>query len=612
MNKRELEKVVNCVNRHQGNRTAAATELKINRGTLRKLLSEAKSKGIKAPKRFDPKINGAAQAYDTDELRATWGTYERYGYNTLATAEALGLEPTAVTRRVKRAMHVLGVTKKPLGVTHARAAEKLPLPKRGEIKRYMLTSLQNNTELHEPSWAAGINLAKYYDAEIMVGTFTYTPQSEGSEKRGKERKNDMGFKIEDRWYDPRAVAYIRDDLVQLAPGLVWCGHYNTLPTAVDPLRGTESLNGRNSGIFPHPRIELRSIATMPGDGAKLNTTTGTIGLRNYLQKRAGILAEFYHSFGFLLVEVNSDGEWWYRHLNADSEGVIYDLEVYADAEGVWQNDQGVEALVFGDLHRATADDEVLEATFGVGGMCDVLSPRKRVFHDAFDMQARSHHNRRDPHVMYALYKNGEDSVAQEIVQLGEFFDEHPSYDVDGNMSDDYLIDSNHDRHLDRWLKEADWRLDPPNARTILKLNLAYLDAIDEGVDDEFVALEFALKSLGYASNVNFMNLRSKKPEKLSLVVCPANGGGVELALHGDIGPNGARGNARSLSKLGRKNVIGHSHSIGIFGGTYQVGCTANLRQGYNIGPSSWSHAHCVIYPNGKRQLLVFWNGKWRA
>ncbi len=610
--KRYLKGIVSAVNAANGHRRNAAKKLGIGEVKLRGLIDEAVKAGFERPKEFNRSSVEAAHAITKDELIEFWSVYERYAYNEVSVAEALGMSPTSVRRRIKKAMHDLGVTKRPLGVTHARSAKKVQLPKKGAVRRVMLTSLQNNTYLHDATWAAGINLAKYYDAEIMVGTFTYAPNSDGSEKRGKEMKDTLGFKLKDRWYDQRALPYIADEFVELAPGLVWCGHHNMLPTNSEPLRGKESLNGRSSSIYPHTRIAMRSIATMPGDGTKFNVTTGTVGLRNYMQKNAGITAEFFHGYGFLLVEINSDGEWWFRHLNADSDGVIYDLNVYADPEGVWENEKGVEALVFGDLHRATADEQIIESTFGVGGMCDVLQPRKRVFHDSHDHESRSHHNRRDPHVMYSLHKHGRESVTGEITKLGKFFDEYPATNADGDPSEDYMIDSNHDKALNRWLKEADWRTDPVNARSILTLNLAYLDAIDAAEDDEFNPLEFALRALGYAEHVHFMNLKSDDPAKVSLVVCPANGGGIELGLHGDIGPNGARGSGKALSKIGRKLVIGHSHSPGIYDGTYQVGCTAKLKQGYNVGPSSWAHCHCVIYPNGKRQLLIFWNGKWCA
>jgi hypothetical protein len=67
----------------------------------------------------------------------------------------------------------------------------------------------------------------------------------------------------------------------------------------------------------------------------------------------------------------------------------------------------------------------------------------------------------------------------------------------------------------------------------------------------------------------------------------------------------------NLRRIGARTVIGHSHSPGIEEGCYQTGTSSMLRMGYNSGPSSWLHAHCIIYPNGKRSLAVVVDGKWR-
>lgn len=615
--KKELAKIISTVNRHNGNKMAAAKELKINPGTLRSRLKEAADKGMKAPIDLDLKNIPKSTNITEKDLRETWAVYERYGYDITATAEALGVEPTNIRRRVKKAQYDLGFEKKPLGITHARSAKPMePLPAKGEVRRVILTSAQNNTKLHDPTWGSLIELSKYYRADIKVATFTYIG-AEGSEKRGKEKKIGLGGRtkgrhsmadlaIEARWYDERITPYIADEYEQLAPGLVWCGHWNSLPTALDPLRGAESLTGRSSGVFPHPRVEMRPIATVQGEGTKFNFTTGAVTLRNYIAKRAGLTAEFYHSYGALLVEIDSDGNWWPRQLSADSDGTIYDIDVYATPDGVWLREEPCPAVIFGDTHRRNIDESVRRGTWGKGGMVETLNPEKQVHHDLLDFESRSHHNRRDPHIMYSLYHSGRDDVWDEVREAGEFLDECL---LAAPNSVNVVVDSNHDRHFDRWLKEADWRQDLPNARTILHANLAVLDAIERGEEDEFHLLEWAWNEMGVAKGAHVMNLRSEREERLSLVVCPANGGGIELGLHGDISPNGGRGNPRSLSKLGRKNVIGHSHSPGIWGGTYQVGVTGKLRQGYNTGPSSWAHAHCVVYPNGKRQIILFWNGK---
>lgn len=87
--------------------------------------------------------------------------------------------------------------------------------------------------------------------------------------------------------------------------------------------------------------------------------------------------------------------------------------------------------------------------------------------------------------------------------------------------------------------------------------------------------------------------------------------GIELGVHDDKGPDGSCGSRRNLDKIGVKSIVGHSHSPGIFGGTWQTGTSSKLRMGYNTDPSSWMHSHCVVYSNGHRALLNIINGKWK-
>lgn len=88
--------------------------------------------------------------------------------------------------------------------------------------------------------------------------------------------------------------------------------------------------------------------------------------------------------------------------------------------------------------------------------------------------------------------------------------------------------------------------------------------------------------------------------------------GIEVGMHGDAGPNGARGTRNGFTRIGVKSVIGHSHSPGIKDGVYQVGTSSRLGLEYQRGPSSWLHTHCLIYSNGKRSLISVIDGEWRA
>src|SRR5579859_4353210 len=243
-------------------------------------------------------------------VEATVAAYESNGGNVRATAKELGVARSTVRDRITKA----GLGKKPLaaGTKEGTKTEVRALPARGKINRYILTSAQNNTHVHAELLANLEVLAAYYNAEIIVGTYTYNQNHYGqlSVKRGKDKLPEKKL-----WYDPSITDYIKDHRIELGKGLVWAGEYNALPTNVNPLAGLESYTGRKSAIFPHAKLAMRSIATMQGEGVKLNYTTGTVTQRNYIQKREGVIAEFHHIYGALLVEVNSNGNWWVRQLN---------------------------------------------------------------------------------------------------------------------------------------------------------------------------------------------------------------------------------------------------------------------------------------------------------
>lgn len=541
--------------------------------------------------------SGPAKARTDEQLRDVWLTWERLNYVNKHAAEALGINEKTVARCIEEARRRLKLKERPLGSLKGLRATKLALPKKGEIKRYIFTCIQNNTKKHAAAWAAMLNLAKHYAAEIKVSTFTYAPT--GSSKRGTKDGGSFGNSPKDRWYDIEDE-YISDAFEQVAPGLVWCGHSNRLPTAANPLAGVESINGRASGIWPHTTIQMRPVATMRGHATKFNFTTGTIGQKNYLQKFSGQRAEFHHSYGGLLVEVTSDGTWFSRQLNADSEGRIFDIGcIYADADGVRQNLEGAEAIVFGDIHRRKLSKRAHECTFGKGRMVDKEKPKLGVYHDLFDGEARRHWSRNNPHERFRVYVQGRDSVEDEVRQAGEYLVE-----TERPWMEQIVIKSNHDADLDRFLRETDWRDDMVNAEFYLRLNSAVLRGIKLGAPIDVLA--WAIKDLVPQVKARF------NPLDNSIVICPKFGGGIELGLHGDQGANGARGTPGGLANIGRKIVIGDKHTPGIWDGCYVTGVLGDLDQGYNTGPSAWAHANVIVYPNGKRQVLLIWKGAYSA
>lgn len=451
--------------------------------------------------------------------------------------------------------------------------------------RFILTSAQSGTKIFKPFWNNLLAYADHIGAQVMVSRFRYNI----SAQQAKQSKSDA-IENSDDWYAAEIGSYVHDDRVMLCDGLVWAGDMNILPTATDPLSGLDSFTGLDSCVFPHAKIALKSIATAMDDPPKKNYTTGAVTLSNYIKRKAGQKAEFHHAYGASLVEVDEDGDFFVRQLNANEDGSFFDLDNFVSGKKVTRSK--IAALSAGDIHSRNIDPVVRETTWGNGGLVDVLQPERQFLGDVLDFESRSHHN--SLFDAYKLHCEGGDSVEGEIQE---------TFDCVKSMTrpwcKTYVKKANHDEHLERWLRESNFKTDFLNAPFYLEAMAAKMRAI-KSRDDQFDLLEWALSRCGDL-DVEFV------PRNKTVVVA-----GIDMAQHGDLGPNGSRGTVRNISKTGRKANIEHSHSAQIFDGAYQAGTSTRLDMSYLRGPSSWSHCHILTDVHGKRQIVEIKNGKWRA
>ena len=216
------------------------------------------------------------------ELRLDLDAYRRAGGNRSEAARQRGLKRNTFNDRLKMAEKRFGIRvgKVADGSLHEAITKRRPLPRRGHVRRYVLTSIQNNTHLHPAfdnllalvDWLDGLDKA---DCELLIGTYTYNKSKYGdkSVKRGSLK----GDESEPLWYAPPAEPFLVDESVQLAPGLIWCGEQNILPTNRYPLNGLEDYNGRASNIVPHAKIALSSVPSLPDEGSR--TTTARLSSR---------------------------------------------------------------------------------------------------------------------------------------------------------------------------------------------------------------------------------------------------------------------------------------------------------------------------------------------
>ena len=501
------------------------------------------------------------------------------------------------------------------GSVHGLETVTMTVPELGKVNRYLLTCAQNNTRLHEAVWLNLKALAAHYDATLIVSRITYVKHGDygaadkanitGRGTRAEMGSRRVGSDGENLWWDPRIEPHVVDTRVELAPGLVWCGEMNIIPTAVRPLSGLEVYTGRKSGIFPHVKLAMESVASgSKYEATKFNYTTGTVTQRNYIQRKAGLKAEFHHCYGGLIVEVDSDGDWFVRQLNAGSDGTIYDLDVKVVDEEV-SSCNCVENIYWGDVHAAVIDDEVLEAAWGEDGMLDTLRPKSQVMGDVFDFRSRNRHERNDPHRSFERHVTCQEDVEAELRHTGDLL----KHRMIRPWCRTVETESNHDNMLERWLRDepAWYTRDPKNALVFLELQLAKYEAM-AAQDDDFLLIENALTTYSDLRTGDVKFLRRDE----SYIICKDVGGGVDCGMHGYLGINGARGSPKSFAKMGRRANVGHLHSAGIVDGIYVSGLCARLAADYVAGPSSHSHSHVVTYVNGKRAIVTMWRGKWRA
>lgn len=484
----------------------------------------------------------------------------------------------------------------------------------GYRRRFILTCAQNNTHLHQVLWANLQALAKYDGARIMVARTVYNRFAQASDMDKKLVIDRRGSRVgRNYWWASEVSPYLTDERAELAPGLVWCGETNISPTAANPLMGFEGYTGRSSSVIPHPRFACRSVASHAAEDAKFLYTSGTVTMRNYIQRKAGHMAEFHHCYGALLVEVDSKGVWFTRQLNADSDGTIYDLDRKIE-NGRVTTGHRLMAINWGDLHPTYGDKVAFDLAWGPGGILDTLRPEYQFMHDLLDGRTVNPHThaKRLHHHAFMEHVKGNTSVEGEVELTAEFL---------GRASRPWcstkVVASNHDDFLVRWLyRHGDFRKDRENAVLFLEAALHYWEGMEQTQKFPNMTKWAMARALRLADSGPIVNLAANPVDYLgkdeSFILCREHGGGIEFAMHGHQGANGALGTPTGLAKMGRKANIGDKHSAGIYDGLYVSGIMGNLDQGYNDGPGSWSQTNIFTYQNGKRSLATIFDGKWRA
>jgi len=458
---------------------------------------------------------------------------------------------------------------------------------------YVVTAAQNATPVHEGFWTALQEYCEVRDAALVVVPMRY--KNPTSLMESQTYVNDF------EWWDSKTVPFLFSGRARLHKKLMLLADFHINPTATRPLSGLDSITGSASGIVPHTKAEMRTIATPHHEFPKIMVTTGAVTVANYSQTKAGAKGEFHHVLGAIVVEIDG-GIFHLRRINATLGGAFTDLWVKYRPDETTCLAPPADALVIGDTHFGRSDPKVLQATFdGPNSLIAKFHPKHLVWHDLLDFHSRMHWDEAKPFVNLAKQRAGKDNVLQEIRDVCAFVEK---VDAACKWKPKHVFPfSNHPDAFARWMDRADWRQDPVNAEMYLETAFAMAKSTEwnqsgANVLDPFVYWAEKLLPPKILERCLFLGPN----DSFSLH-------DIELGMHGHLGPNGARGSLMNLSKLGVKSITGHCHSPGEQDGAMSVGTSSVFFLGYNRGPSSWLQTHAVLHADGKRQLINIIHGK---
>jgi hypothetical protein len=432
-----------------------------------------------------------------------------------------------------------------------------------ESKRYLISSAQNGSPVNVDFLHNMEAYAKFINAQIgIIATRYKNPTSR--------------FRDEDVWA-AEVQPYLTANRQFLHKDLLLLADLKVQATSPNPTNGIELFGDNASVIVGAPRIEMRVVPILPTQTQKFLYSTGTTTVPNFTDSVAGGKAGAHHSYGFVIVEIESDEIVHIRSVSASEDGSFNDL-IYR-VENAEVTSETIDTFVWGDSHFAQKEQRVTDA---FRKLCSDLQIQTSVLHDVWDSQSLNIHNEKDPITQHKLMAEGKDDLRKELSQMYEELDW-----FEQNMNHTLVISSNHDDMLDRAMKYSDWKHNMKNAIIFLEmLQLTLSGKAKDGIIPYYINNKY--------KNIEALGLNDSYVKY-----------GIELAIHGHKGPNGSRGSAQSFSRLSQKTIVGHSHSPSIRWGCYQVGISCGMDHGYNHGLSGWAYAGVTLNKHGKRQMIVF-------
>ena len=442
-----------------------------------------------------------------------------------------------------------------------------------KYKKFVITTAVMGKEVNKPFADSLRNYAKRNNALLIA------LPCEDVVSRGK--KTSKTLEISPELSDFRVVfkdTYINNNLCLCA--------IKVSAKQINPLTGLDRLTVQRQAsiIVASPKVFLKYVPNMHYDIPPALMTTGAVTINNYdtdryMSKRTSTLAEGDHAYGAIIVEVEDEHIFHFRHVRASSYNSITDMGIdYLPDGSVQPMDNTV--MVMGDSHTGYHDKElhvsIMEAALKSG--VDTI-----FLHDIFNATSVTHHDKGKGITRAIKAKENKLDLKLECTAIRNYLNNIILHGMDA-----YIVSSNHDHMLLRWLEEGGYINDPLNYEMGVSLAAAAIKGHDP--------LKYAIENeIGYKEErVHWL----KEDESCKVY-------GVECSNHGSAGANGSKGSLQIFEKGLGNCVVAHTHSAAIIRDAYCVGTVGVMDQGYNRGLSSWTRTCCLIYKNGTKQLINF-------
>lgn len=361
---------------------------------------------------------------------------------------------------------------------------------------------------------------------------------------------------------------------------------------IDPTTGLDRIGQRNgSFVYASPKQRLKFMPVSNVKHPHAEMTTGAITLPRYLDtnrymsERTAYIANHDHVMGAIIVEIEDNKTYHFRQIQADKDGSFVDLGDFYKGDKI--SKMYAEALSMGDWHSGETDPTAVKAWKEV---VDLVRPSKLFVHDGFNGLSINHHERERQIRRAVLAKQGLLNLESELSLFAKDLDMLASWK---HIEEVVVVKSNHDVFLDRWLDAGEYVDDAHNYELGVELALAMVKGSNP--------LQFAVEKLGLKAKnkVNWLEM----DEDYFIAR-------IQMGAHGHKGPKGSRGTLAGMEKSYGLSVTGHTHGPEILRGSFCNGTTSLLKVSYNSGPSDWVHSSTLVYPNGMRQLINSFDGKW--